>query len=237
MKAMILAAGRGERMRPLTDSIPKPLVSLLGRPLIEYRVLDLARAGVTEMVVNLGYRGAQIREFLGDGSRYGVHVEYSEEGEPPLETGGGIFRALPLLGDAAFIVVNADVYADFSWPELVARAKALAGADLAHLVLVPNPAFKTVGDFALQADRVVEAEAASYTFSGISILRPALFDGCVDGRYPIVPLWRAAMRQGRVSGECFDGLWSDVGTPQRLAELEAALPGSALQRDTSGRTA
>lgn len=227
MKAMILAAGRGERMRPLTDRIPKPLVKLNGRPLIEYHVLDLAQAGIGEVVINLGYRGAQIREYLGDGSRYGVAIEYSDEGEPPLETGGGIFRALPLLGAAPFIVVNADVYAELSWIKLAARAARLPQSDLAHLVLVPNPEFKPQGDFVLDGGRVLgsapEPEQSSYTFSGISILRPALFAGCEDGRYPILPLWRAAARRGQIAGELFGGLWSDVGTPQRLAELEAKL--------------
>lgn len=223
--AMILAAGRGERMRPLTDDRPKPLVMLAGHALIEHPLRALIAAGVRDFVINLGYRGAQIREYLGDGSRAGVRIRYSEEGDPALETGGGVHHALPLLGAAPFLLVNADVYARIDWRALVARAAALPADVLAHLLLVPNPAYKADGDFSLDGDRLIDplAGKASYTFSGISIHRPELFAGCTPGRFPMLPLWRAASQRRQLSGEVFDGLWSDVGTPGRLAELEMLL--------------
>jgi MurNAc alpha-1-phosphate uridylyltransferase len=226
MIAMILAAGRGERMRPLTDDRPKPLVTLAGRPLIEHPLTQLIAAGVRDFVVNLGYRGAQIREHLGDGSRWGVRIRYSEEGDPPLETGGGLLQALPLLGPAPFLLVNADVYAQLDWSRLLMRAATLPPDDQAHLLLVRNPAFHPRGDFALIGDRVVEpvpAGAATRTYGGIAILRAELFAGCEPGRFPLAPLLRAAAARGQISGEVFDGLWSDVGTPQRLAELDALI--------------
>lgn len=223
---MILAAGRGERMRPLTERIPKPLVRLRGRPLIEYPLRDLAEAGVERFVINLGYRGAQIREHLGDGRRFGVSIEYSDEGEAPLETGGGLLQALPLLGEAPFLVVNADVYAEYAWIRLLGLARQLPPRDLAHLVLVPNPAHRPQGDFALEQSRVREPApegAPSYTFAGLSVMRPELFAGCQPGRFPVAPLLRAAARDGRLGAEVFRGLWSDAGTPERLAELEQRL--------------
>lgn len=220
---MILAAGRGERMRPLTDTLPKPLLAVAGAPLIEHAILRLARAGVRELVINLGYRGAQIREHLGEGLRLGVQIDYSEEGDPPLETGGGVFRALERLGDAPFLLVNADVYAEYEFDALASRARDFPARDLAHLVLVPNPAHRPGGDFALQGDRVLNEGGSRLTFSGISILRPELFCSCDDGRFPLAPLLRHAAASGRLGGERFDGPWSDVGTPQRLAELEARL--------------
>jgi MurNAc alpha-1-phosphate uridylyltransferase len=223
--AMILAAGRGERMRPLTDDRPKPLVTLAGRALIEHPLQALIDAGVRDFVINLGYRGAQIREHLGDGSSRGVRIRYSEEGDPALETGGGVHHALPLLGAEPFLLVNADVYARIDWRALVARACSLPTDTLAHLLLVPNPPFKTRGDFSLSGDRVVDPVAgeASYTFAGISINRPELFAGREPGRFPLAPLWRAAGQRGQLGGERFDGPWSDIGTPQRLAELESTL--------------
>lgn len=230
MKAMILAAGRGERMRPLTDALPKPLLRLRGRALIEYPLCALAAAGVREFVINLGYRGAQIREHLGDGAAFGVRIAYSEEGDPPLETGGGLFHALPLLGAAPFIVVNADVYAEYPWDRLLERARQFPDDRLAHLVLVPVPCWRARGDFALRDGRIDEALAPEAVFAGISILRPELFAQAAPGRYSVVPLLRAAARAGRVGGERFDGPWSDLGTPQRLAELEALLARPPSQR-------
>ena len=223
---MILAAGRGERMRPLTDDRPKPLVTLAGQALIEHPLRALAAAGVREFVINLGYRGAQIREYLGDGSRYGVSIDYSDEGWPALETGGGLHKALPLLGEAPFVVVNSDVFALYPWPALLARAATLPKEVDAHLVLVPNPAHVPQGDFALIGDRIPEPTPAGVptaTFSGISIMRASLFEGCSPGAFRLAPLLRSSAVRGRLAGERYDGLWSDVGTPQRLAELEREL--------------
>ena len=222
-RAMILAAGRGERMRPLTDRLPKPLLRVQGVPLIDHAITRLARAGVDRVVVNLGYRGEQIREHLGDGSAWGVRIDYSEEGDPPLETGGGVFRALRQLGGSPFLLVNADVYAEYDFAGLVALAGAFPAGDLAHLVLVPNPEHRTDGDFGLHQGRVHNDGAARMTFSGLSVLRPELLLECEDGRYPLAPLLRRAAAHGQLGGAPFDGLWSDVGTPQRLLELEQCL--------------
>lgn len=218
MKAMVLAAGRGERMRPLTDQVPKPLVRVAGRALLDYHLEGLARAGVSEVVVNLSWLGEQIRRHLDTRVGAGPLIRYSEEGYPALETGGGLFRALPLLGDAPFLVVNADVYCPFDFATL-----SLSGNDLARLVLVPNPAHNPDGDFVLENGRVHDGEGARLTFSGISLLHPALFAGCRDGAFPLAPLLRKAMAQGRVSGQVHPGLWSDVGTPRRLQALEQQL--------------
>ncbi len=221
--AFILAAGRGERMRPLTDHMPKPLIPVAGRPLIEHHLRRLADAGVGQVVINLGWLGAQIRETLGGGERYGLRICYSDEGWPALETGGGIHRALPLLGDAPFLVINGDVYADVSVPDLVAQARRMPAADQGHLILVPNPAHHPQGDFALAGDRVVAPAPPQYTYSGVSVLHPALFAGCTPGAFGLAPLLRAAATRGHLSGALHTGLWSDVGTPQRLAAIEALL--------------
>ncbi len=226
---MILAAGRGERMRPLTDRRPKPLVSIAGTPMIEYAVRKLARAGVRDLVVNLGYRGAQIREHLGQGEAFGVRIAYSDEGDPPLETGGGVFRALELLGDAPFLLVNADVYAEFGFEALVRHAREMPARDLAHLVLVPNPEHRREGDFGLDGNRARNDGDPRMTFSGISIVRPELFLNCEDGRFPLAPLLRQAAACEQLGGERFDGAWSDVGTPQRLSELENMLRDRGLR--------
>jgi MurNAc alpha-1-phosphate uridylyltransferase len=214
---MILAAGRGERMRPLTDHTPKPLLEAGGRPLIGHHLAALARAGVREVVVNHAHLGAQIEAALGDGTAYGVRIRYSPE-EVALETGGGIFRALPLLGPAPFIVVNGDIWTDFDPVGLH-----VAESDLAHLVLVDNPEHHPAGDFVLDGDRVRDGGGPRLTFSGIGVYRPALFDGCAPGRFPLAPLLRAAMGAGRVSGEHHRGRWVDVGTPERLAALDREL--------------
>jgi MurNAc alpha-1-phosphate uridylyltransferase len=219
MKAMILAAGKGERMRPLTLTTPKPLVRAGGVPLIEYHLRALAAAGFTEIVINHAWLGQQIEGYLGDGSRYGVQIQYSPEGEP-LETGGGIFRALPLLGDEAFVVVNGDIWTDYDFSVL---HQPISG--LAHLVLTRNPVHHPAGDFQL-IDGLVrdgQAEAATLTYTGIAVLHPQLFEGCSAGAFKLAPLLRTAMASGQVSGECLKGLWVDVGTHERLAEAEALI--------------
>lgn len=220
MKAMILAAGRGERFRPITDQTPKPLVSVGGEPLIERHVLRLAAAGVREIVINLGWLGEQIQSRLGDGARFGVQITYSHEGWPALETGGGVFRALHLLGNEPFLVVSGDIWSEYPIADLVARARAMRPNELAHLVLVPKGEFKA--DFALDAGRVRNAPA-EYTFANYSVLRRGLFEGCNDGPFPIAPLWRSAADEDRVTGEVYRGRWWNLGTPQQLSALEAEL--------------
>lgn len=214
MRAMILAAGRGERMRPLTDQTPKPLLKVGEQSLIERHLLALGRAGVHDVVVNLSWLGEMIRKELGDGTHFGVRIHYSEEGPVPLETAGGIFRALPLLGPEPFIVVNGDIVTDFSFATL-----RLPDESSAHLVLVDNPPHNARGDFALDAGYVVTQGAPMLTFSGIAVYRPEFFEGCMPGRFPLLPLFRRALTKRALSGERFQGRWSDVGTPQRLAEL------------------
>jgi MurNAc alpha-1-phosphate uridylyltransferase len=217
---MILAAGRGERMRPLTLERPKPLLEAGGAPLIVHHLRSLAAAGFADVVVNLSWLGTMIRESLGDGSRYGLRLHYSDEGPEPLETGGGIFRALPLLGAGPFLVLNGDVWTDLDWATLRER---LAPGDLAHLVLVPNPGHNARGDFVLEGSRIVERDGERLTFCGAGVYRAELFDGCSDGVFKLAPLLRGAARAGRVSGEVHEGRWLDIGTPERLAELDALL--------------
>jgi MurNAc alpha-1-phosphate uridylyltransferase len=210
MKAMILAAGRGERMGALTLETPKPLLSLGRRALIERHLVRLAAAGIRDLVINLSYRGAQIREHLGSGERYGVRIAYSEEGEPPLETAGGIIHALPLLGSAPFLLVNSDVYTDFDYA-------VLAEASTSTLLLVPNPEHNPRGDFGLDAQgRVTQAEPR-LTYGGVALLAPELFSDYAPGRRPLKPVLDAAIARGELRGLCYDGLWIDVGTPGRLA--------------------
>lgn len=215
MKAMILAAGRGERMRPLTDSTPKPLLKVGAQMLIERHLQALAAAGVREVVVNLSWLGELIRAALGDGSRWGVKFHFSEEGPVPLETGGGIFQALPQLGTEPFIVVNGDILTDFPFGSL-----RLPDDATAHLVLVNNPAHHARGDFGLERGRVMLLSDTMLTFSGIALYRPEFFSGCSAGRFPLLPLFKRAIAAGALSGEHYAGRWSDVGTPQRLAELQ-----------------
>jgi len=217
---MILAAGRGERMRPLTLAKPKPLLEAGGAPLIVHHLRALQAAGFQDVVVNLSWLGDQIRAGLGDGGRYGVRLHYSDEGPEPLETGGGIFRALPLLGAGPFLVLNGDVWTDLDWPRL--RDK-LGSHDVAHLVLVPNPAHNAKGDFVLRSGRIVESPGERHTFSGVGVYRAELFAGCRDGIFKLAPLLRAAARDGRVSGELHSGAWLDIGTPERLAHLDELL--------------
>jgi MurNAc alpha-1-phosphate uridylyltransferase len=213
---MILAAGRGERMRPLTLETPKPLLEVRGRPLIEYHLRALRDAGVRDVVINLSWLGERIRAALGDGARWELSIRYTEEGPEPLESGGGIFNALPLLGAEPFIVVNGDVWTGFQFSSLT-----LANSSTAHLVLVPNPAHHSRGDFSLEDGRVKHAHEKTYTFSGIAMYRPEFFAGCSAGRFPLLPLLKRAIDANALSGELYEGLWSDVGTPQRLAELQS----------------
>ncbi|MES0872695.1 N-acetylmuramate alpha-1-phosphate uridylyltransferase MurU [Sinimarinibacterium thermocellulolyticum] len=221
--AFILAAGRGERMRPLTDRTPKPLLEVGGRALIEHHLLRLCAAGIERVVINLGWLGAQIRERLGDGRAYGMQIAYSDEGWPALDTGGGIHRALPLLDAAPFVLVNADVWCELPLAGLRERAERWPADALAHLVLVPNPPQHPHGDFALDGDRVHESGQAKLTYSGQAVLHPRLFEHCAPGRFSLIPVLRAAMRRGAVSGERYDGVWADIGTPQRLAALSTRL--------------
>lgn len=218
MRAMILAAGRGERMRPLTDTTPKPLLPVAGRPLIAHHLAALAAAGITEVVINHAHLGDRIERVLGDGRDHGLAIRYSAEPEGALETGGGILQALPLLGDAPFVVVNGDVWCDFPFARLPARPDGLA-----HLVLVDNPPHHPRGDFALAAGRVRAHDGEALTYSGIAVLDPALFAGHAPGRFPLAPLLRAAIDHDAVSGEHWRGRWVDVGTPERLRELDAVL--------------
>jgi len=214
MKAMLLAAGRGERLRPLTDSTPKPLLEVRGEPLIGWHLRALARAGVRDAVINLAWLGAQISARIGDGARYGLRVQYSEEPEGALETGGGIFQALPLLGPGPFLVVNGDTYADIDFAKL-----AIAPHELAHLVLVRNPAHHPQGDFALRDGVVHPQGGPRYTYSGIGVYRPELFARCRHGRFPLLPLLQAAIAAQALGGELHAGEWTDVGTVERLAAL------------------
>ena len=214
MRAIILAAGRGERMRPLTETIPKPLLDVNGRPLIQYHVENLVRAGINEIVINHGIFGDQIEKHLGDGKHFHAHIYYSAEGTAPLETGGGIYRALPLLGDAPFLAINADIWTDFPYQSLPDNP-----AGLAHLVLVENPEHNPSGDFAINDANLANTGSSLYTFSGIGVYRKELFHGQVDGVFPLTPLLRRAIEKHQVSGEIYTGIWLDIGTPERLNHL------------------
>jgi MurNAc alpha-1-phosphate uridylyltransferase len=214
MKAMILAAGRGERMRPLTDTTPKPLLPVCGKPLIAHHIEALARAGITQLVINHAWLGEKIESVLGNGSQYGVRILYSPEYPEALETGGGIFNALPLLGEEPFIVVNGDVMCDIDYRTLPSHPRGLA-----HLVLVPNPEHHPNGDFALQDGLIRSLGNPKWTFSGIGVYRPQLFQGCSAGKFPLAPILRNYMDHDQISGEIFAGFWMDVGTPQRLEYL------------------
>jgi len=220
MKAMLLAAGRGERLRPLTETLPKALVAAGGKPLIAWNLERLARAGCREAVVNLSHQGEQIVEQIGDGRRYGMRIAYSREAQP-LETAGGIAQARALLGAQPFLLINADVYCEFDLARLFGMA---LGERLAHLVLVPNPAHRRDGDFTLESGIVGNGAAPRYTYAGVAVMSPALVAGVPPGaRAPLAPLLRAAADRQLLSGELFNGLWQDVGTMERLAELEKQL--------------
>ena len=217
MQAMILAAGRGERMRPLTDHVPKPLLQAGGKPLIVHHLERLASAGIRDIVINHAHLGEQIEATLGDGSRWGVRIRYSPEGKA-LETGGGIVRALPLLGLDPFLVVNGDIWTDLDFSRLRIETDRLA-----HLVLVSNPPHHPGGDFALSKGSVLSEGAPRYTFSGIGVYHPDLFRDQEPGAFPLAPLLREAMTRNLVSGELYRGRWSDVGTPGRLQALDRML--------------
>ena len=211
---MLLAAGRGERLRPITDHMPKPLVEVRGTSLIERHLRALADAGATTVVINLGWLGEQIAERIGSGVRYGVHVLYSDERDNILETAGGIRRALPLLGSDPFLVVNADIYTDLRLP-----CEMPLETEVAHLVLVPTPDFKSRGDFDIEAGKLRNVDEPRYTFSGVAIYRPAFFADLEEGRRPLAPLLKAAADKGRIGASLYQGVWADVGTPERLAAL------------------
>jgi MurNAc alpha-1-phosphate uridylyltransferase len=229
MRALVLAAGRGERMRPLTDTVPKPLLPVAGRPLIAYHLEALARAGVRDVVVNLAWLGERLRAALGDGARYGVRIRYSDEGTEALETGGGIFHALPLLGPGAFFVVNGDTWTDFDFRQLTLDPEVDGGA-LARLVLVKNPAHHPQGDFGLVGDVVVERATERLTYAGIGILRPELFAGSQGGKFALRPLLERAIAAGSLRGELYRGEWWDVGSPERLHALDLRLRTRAATR-------
>jgi MurNAc alpha-1-phosphate uridylyltransferase len=212
---MIMAAGRGERMRPLTDTTPKPLLRVHGQPLIERHVERLVQAGLERMVINLAWQGGQIRDYLGDGARYGAAITYSEETPHALDAGGGIFRALPHLSPGPFAVVNGDSYTDFPFETLAIDAEYDA-----HLVLVPNPSYLR-GDFGLKNGKALARAAELFTFGGIAVYRNAFFADAQDGVFPIMPLWQRSMAAGHCSAQLYTGLWEDVGTPERLAALNA----------------
>lgn len=221
---MILAAGLGERMRPLTDTLPKPMLSAGGKPLLQYHLEALARAGITQVIINLAYLGDKIRAFVGDGSRFGLQVDYSEEPEP-LETAGALRHALPLLGTAPFILLNGDVWSDF--PIAALKQHALAEGQLAHLVLVPNPDFHPAGDFSPNASGILEnnQQLEKFTFAGISLLDPRLISNYPQQRqkFPLGEVLRHYLAQGAISAQVYRGHWSDVGTPARLQQLDETL--------------
>jgi N-acetyl-alpha-D-muramate 1-phosphate uridylyltransferase len=224
MKAMVLAAGRGERMRPLSDSTPKPLLLAGGRPLIGYLLAALARAGIREVVINLSWLGERIRSTLRDGAAFGVRISYTEEGPVPLETGGGIVNALPLLGADPFVVVSGDIWTDFDFMKL----RLAADAD-AKVVLVPNPAHHPRGDFGLEGDRVVARENDRLTYANIGLYRPEMFSGCAVGRFPLVQVLERSIAAGRLRGEVHQGEWMNIGTAQQLAALDARLRGAGVR--------
>ncbi|MEB8430823.1 nucleotidyltransferase family protein [Cocleimonas sp. KMM 6892] len=225
MRAMILAAGHGTRMRPLTDHTPKPLLHVGGKPLIVWHIENLQRAGFKDIVINIAWLGDLIPKALGDGAEYGVSLHYSDEQqEGALETAGGILKALPLLGDEAFLVVNGDVWCNFPY----STENPLKDDTLAHLVLVNNPPQHPEGDFSLRENIVADGGDNAFTFSGIGYYHPDLFKDLMPGKHPLAPLLRNAMTTQQVTGEHFDGDWQDIGTPERLDRLNQQLVKSAL---------
>jgi len=213
MKAMILAAGRGERMRPLTDSIPKPLITVADKPLIVHHILNLAHEGFTDIVINVSYLAEQIQNYLGDGSQYQVSIQYSYE-PIALETGGGIKNALPLLGKDPFLIINSDVWTNYPLHKLPKKIN-----HLAHLILVNNPGFNTHGDFGFDNGFLSMIEKPAYTYSGIGVLHPELFNATQQESFRLADLLIPAIKQQKISGELYQGTWIDVGTPDRLSAL------------------
>jgi MurNAc alpha-1-phosphate uridylyltransferase len=223
MKAMILAAGRGERLRPLTDHTPKPLVQAAGKCLIEYTIEALAKAGFTELVINTAHLGEQFPQRLGDGSRYGVNIVYSHEADGGLETAGGIINALPLLGDSSFLVVNGDIWTDYDFAQLQGFE---LGENLCHLLLIKNPKHHPNGDFAVDADNKLQLEGKTkFTFSGIGVYHPDMFAGLDNSKRPLKPLLVQAINANKITAEKISAYWSDIGTIERLSELEDFLAG------------
>ena len=221
MKVMILAAGYGKRLRPLTDHTPKPLVEIGGKPMIVHHLEKLSTAGFTEAVINLGHLGAKIPDALGDGTSWGMSIAYSDEGPDPLETGGGLAKALPLLGDDTFLVVNGDVWCDMDFASI---PKELPPDDDAMLYLVPRPEWRERGDFSLTAEgRVVEDEDPRLLYAGIVLYHPRILDGAKVEKFSIVPRLRAAIKSDRVGGVLHSGNWDDVGTPERLEAIRASV--------------
>lgn len=219
MKVMILAAGRGERMRPLTDHTPKPLLQVAGLPLLEHHIRRLAAAGLHEMVINVSHLGQQIVDYCGDGQRWGVSITYSHEDEA-LETAGGIVKALPLLGKAPFLVVNGDIWTDYPFAQIVAHT--LRPGEGAHLVMVGNPPQHPAGDFQLDDDgwiRVLTG-GVGWTYAGLGIYTPGFFEGATEAKLPLRPLLDAAIARGHLGGQVYTGEWQDVGTPERLQALD-----------------
>jgi MurNAc alpha-1-phosphate uridylyltransferase len=229
MTAMILAAGRGERLRPLTDTIPKALVEVAGESLLERHLRMLARAGIKNVVINLDWLGEQIIERIGEGQRFGLQVTYSPEFDGVLETAGGIHRALPMLGSEPFWVVNADVYTDMDLPEIQ-----LAGDYLAHTLLVPTPEFKSHGDFDLKNGELVNGEQPQLTFSGIALYRPEFFRQMTPGRAPLAPLLRDGADSAQISASMLEGVWEDIGTPDRLERVRRQLERMFTSEDGQG---
>jgi MurNAc alpha-1-phosphate uridylyltransferase len=212
---MVLAAGRGERLRPLTDLMPKSLVEVQGQSLLERHLENIRRAGIKDVVINLGWLGEQIVERVATGSRYGLSVSYSDERDAILETGGGIHKALPMLGNKPFLVVNADIYTDMPIPHV-----SLSRRDMGHLVMVPSPPYRDGGDFDVEDGRIRNGESQQLTFSGVAVYRPEFFAGCGAGRFSIVPMLREAADDDLLQGSIYAGLWADVGTTERLADID-----------------
>jgi len=222
MKAMILAAGLGERMKPLTLHTPKPLLKVAGKHLIEYSIESLVSAGITDIIINYAHLGEQFPKALGNGDKYGAKISYSPEEDGPLETAGGIINALPLLGDEAFIIVNGDIWCDYPFEKLIQNQKARE-TSLCHLVLVTNPEHNESGDFAIHSDVLSEQGKTKFTYSGIGIYHPQLFSDLVVQSMRLKPLLQKAIDLNKATGEIYRGDWSDIGTVERLNELSTQL--------------